>query len=119
MYKKGVVVLVMGALLTVILAACTIENGASASSGPAVHMGLANFLQSSITIKKGEAVNLIDDATSEHIIVNGSWVGSTPHNAKEAGAPTVQQVTMEMIMPPLVHSIPQVPFMCIVLFIKE
>jgi plastocyanin len=80
--------LVLCALLTVLLAACTISN-TLATGGPRVHMGPTNFLQSSITIQKGQRVTLIQDASDEHIITNGSWKGSAQLPAKEAGAPTV------------------------------
>jgi len=52
-------------------------------------MSGTNFTQSSITIHKGDMLNLVDDAASTHIITNGSWVGSTQKPAKESGAPSV------------------------------
>ena len=52
-------------------------------------MGGANFLESSITISKGQSINLIDDVAVLHIITNGTWNGSSQVLKAEAGAPTV------------------------------
>ena len=88
------------ALGSILLAACT-RPGSSpiASSTPegggggntTVQMGLATFLQSSITIPKGSMLTLVDTQAVPHIITNGSWVNGTAQAAKEAGAPTVNQ----------------------------
>jgi plastocyanin len=90
MYKKIAFATVLLGLLTMLLAACTIRDSAAAVAGPTVHMGGADFLQKSVTIKKGDSVNLVDDSTSPHTIVNGSWVGSEQKPAQEPGAPTVK-----------------------------
>ncbi len=89
------------AIGSILLAACT-RPGSSpiASSTPesgggggntTVQMGLANFLQSSITIPKGSMLTLVDTQAVPHIITNGSWVNGAAKPAKEAGAPTVNQ----------------------------
>ena len=54
-------------------------------------MGSVDFIQHEVTIHKGEMLNLIDDASSTHIITNGSWVNGVQEPAKEPGAPTVNQ----------------------------
>ena len=89
MYKKVLSGMVVFALLSVILAACTIRD-ASLAAGPAAHMGLSNFVKPTITIKKGDTLTLIDDAASPHIILNGYWQGSTQVKKSEPGAPTVK-----------------------------
>jgi plastocyanin len=89
MYKRILSGLVLFGAITVLLAACAIVDTSTMSTGPTVHMGGATFLQSSITIHKGDMLNLVDDSASPHIVVNGSWVGSTQKPAKESGAPTV------------------------------
>jgi len=90
MYKKVLLATVVFGLLTILFAACTIRDSAAALAGPTVHMGGADFLQKSVTLKKGESVNLVDDSSSPHIVVNGSWDGTTQKPAQEAGAPTVK-----------------------------
>lgn len=61
----------------------------ASSSGNTVHMGAANFIQSTITITKGSSLTLVDDVTIPHVIQNGSWDNGTAKPAKESGAPTV------------------------------
>ena len=92
MYKKLVFGLVLFGLLSVLLAACAIVDTSTLNANlPTADMGGASFLQSSVTIKKGDMLNLVDQAASTHIITNGSWVGSTQKPAKEPGAPSINQ----------------------------
>jgi len=90
MHKKMLIGLALFSLLTLSLAACGIKD-VSNGSGPSVHMGGTDFVQKSVTIHKGDMLNLINDAASTHIIVNGSWVNGTAKPAVEPGAPTVNQ----------------------------
>jgi len=89
MYKRILFGLVLFGTIAVLLGACAIVDTSTMASGPSVHMSGTNFTQSSITIHKGDMLNLVDDAASTHIITNGSWVGSTQKPAKENGAPSV------------------------------
>ncbi len=86
--KIGLGVIAFG-LITTLFAACKIIDTSTMSSGPAVHMGATNFLQSSITMKKGDPLRLIDNASDQHIITNGTWQGTTAKPGKEPGAPPV------------------------------
>ena|SRR5690349_810388 len=89
MYKKLLVGLVLLGILTTTIAACGIYDQSSVPTGPTVHMGGANFLQTSIKISKGQSIDLIDDVAVEHIIKNGTWKGSSMDLKAESGAPTV------------------------------
>ncbi|HZO71903.1 MAG TPA: plastocyanin/azurin family copper-binding protein [Ktedonobacteraceae bacterium] len=89
MYKKFLLVITSFALLTILFAACTIRDESTISSGPQVRMGASTFIDTTITIKKGESITLVDTSPATHIITNGTWDGSTQKAAKEAGAPTV------------------------------
>ncbi len=89
MYKKILVGLLLFGLLTVILASCAIYDEATVATGPEVHMSGASFVKSSITVKKGEMLTLVDDVPVQHIIKNGTWNGNTPQPKTESGAPTV------------------------------
>nr|HET6903461.1 plastocyanin/azurin family copper-binding protein [Ktedonobacteraceae bacterium] len=89
MYKKLFIALTVFATMTVLLAACAIVDTSTLSTGPTVHMSGANFVQSSVTLKKGDKLNLVDDAASPHVIVNGSWINGTAKPSVESGAPTV------------------------------
>jgi len=88
-YKKILVGLVLFGILTTGIAACGIYDEANTPSGPTVHMGGAVFLQTSITISKGQSIDLIDDVAVEHIITNGTWKGTAPVLKAESGAPAV------------------------------
>ena len=89
MYKKIIFGLLSAALLTVLFAACTIRDASTLPSGPTVHMGGSQFLQTTITLKKGDKLTLVDDAAAPHVITNGKWDGATQKPALEPGAPRV------------------------------
>lgn len=89
MYKKVLAGLLLFGILTTMLAACAIYDESSASAGPTVHMGNANFLQSAITVSKGQSLTVVDDVGVEHILKNGMWQGGTQVLKSEPGAPTV------------------------------
>lgn len=88
MYKKIFVGVLVFGLLTAILAACSIRDQ-STTTIPEAHMSGASFVQSSVTINKGEMLNLVDDVPVQHIIKNGTWNGNTPQPNTESGAPTI------------------------------
>ncbi len=90
MVKKMLIGLIVCGLLSIVVAACGIID-VNTSALPTVHMGPTDFKQRSITIQKGDMLNLVDDASSTHIITNGSWVNGVATPAKESGAPTVNQ----------------------------
>ena len=76
------------AMLTIMITACTTSS--SGHSPNTVHMGDADFDQSSITIKKGQSLTLADDSAAIHIIENGTWDSNgTQKSNKEHGAPLV------------------------------
>lgn len=91
MYKRIVVGLCLFGLLTVLLGACAIVDTANTANLPTVHMGGSTFIQTSITIHKGDMLNLVDDAASTHTIANGTWDGTTAKPGTENGAPTVNK----------------------------
>jgi plastocyanin len=88
MYKKIFISLLVLGLFTTILAACSIYDQSSISV-PEAHMTGATFTKSSVTIKKGDMLKLVDDASAQHIIKNGTWKGSTQEPKTESGAPSV------------------------------
>ena len=78
---------------TLLLIACSSTSSGS-TSGNQVHMNDTDFVQSSITIKKGERVTLVADTFVPHTIANGTWENGTPQPAKEPGAPVVDNVSI-------------------------
>lgn len=89
MHKKILVGFLLCSILTTLLAACAVYDEANVPKGPQAHMGGASFLESSVNVKKGEMLTLVDDSSAQHIIKNGTWKGNTPVQKSEPGAPTV------------------------------
>jgi len=88
MYKKLIFGMIAFALVTVLFAACSIKEAAT-SSGINAKMGASNFIDTKVTLKKGQSVTLVDEVASLHTITNGQWVGSQAKAAVEPGAPQV------------------------------
>jgi plastocyanin len=88
MMKNLSVILGLCCIIAVLLTACGGSNGPNP-----VHMSGNKFDQSSITIKKGESITLInDDLLGSHTIANGTWANGTAQPGREAGAPAVNNV---------------------------
>jgi hypothetical protein len=85
------IVLIAGSLLALLVTACSIQE-ANPVVTPTVHMGALGFIQNSITLHKGEMLDLVDDTVSPHQIENGSWAASVAKPAMEPEAPRVNQV---------------------------
>ena len=81
-----------GVVMALILVACSATSTDTSSAPNQVHMNATNFVQSSITIKKGESITLIDDAQDSHIIANGKWENGTAKTQDESGAPQVEDL---------------------------
>lgn len=92
MLKKLFVIPAICCLITLLLVAC----GTTSSSAPAghneVHMTANTFAQTSITLKKGESITLVDDTFVPHTIKNGTWENNVAKAAREPGAPEVNDV---------------------------
>ena len=79
-------------VMALILVACSTTIATTSSAPNQVHMNAMNFVQSSITIKKGESITLIDDAQDSHIIANGTWENGTAKPQNESSAPQVENL---------------------------
>jgi plastocyanin len=89
--KKIVGIFALLALLTLFAAACS--GGVAGTTGNTIGLTNDNFAQSSITIKKGESITLVNQSSTVHIIANGSWInGNTPDPKLEPGAPVVNNM---------------------------
>jgi plastocyanin len=85
MLKNLSTILGLYCIIALLLTACGASNGPNP-----VHMSGNKFVQSSITIKKGESITLInDDLFGSHTIANGNWNNGTAQPARETGAPVV------------------------------
>lgn len=98
--KKFASLLILLSLAVVFLTACDSSttgcgsNTSGSSNTSAVAMCTTTFAQSTITIHKGQSLTLVNDAADQHTIANGSWQNNVAQSAKEAGAPTINNVTI-------------------------
>jgi|SRR5581483_12104782 len=95
--KKMFLLFVALGFILVFVAACGSSTSASGpgsgnSNTTTVHMGMQSFLQSSVTIKKGDSLKLVNDASDTHIISSGQWVNGSPKPETESGAPQVSNL---------------------------
>jgi plastocyanin len=93
--KKLLLIFVVLSHVTLLIVACSgtpTNTSSSTANGVAVHMSDSNFVHPSITIKKGQNLDLIDDTAVIHIVTNGSWNNDNPLPGVEPGAPTVNDV---------------------------
>jgi len=88
--------LVIGASFIGILARpVALASGVTYTNGvPTIHLSAGGFDVSSATIAKGSKLLLIDDTTSQHVLVNGSWQNNTPLLKREAGAPLIKNLSL-------------------------
>lgn len=99
--KKFALLSVLVSLAAALLTACSgsagscgssSSSGSSSGSTPTVHMCGNNFVQSSITISKGQSLTLVDDSSTGHSIANGSWVNGSAQPKQEPGALAVNNL---------------------------
>jgi len=90
--KNLFALLVLGGAITFLLVACATTSADTSSTPNQVHMNTTDFVSSSITIKKGERITLIDDTLTPHIIANGIWENGTAKPTREPGVPEVKDV---------------------------
>lgn len=60
-------------LLAVLFSACRIVDASTLPKNPKVLMGASQFITTSITVKKGESIDLVDTVSNPHIIANGFY----------------------------------------------
>jgi len=91
MFKNLFAALGLICIIIVLLAAC----GSGSNGSNSVYMSGSRFLRSSITIKKGESITLVnDDLVGSHVVANGTWVNNTARPVMEAGAPSADNVNI-------------------------
>jgi plastocyanin len=100
--KKVVSIFLLCCTLALILVACgntdpgdaggSRNSSPDGGSGNTAHMNNMDFLQSSITIHKGENITLVADTFAPHRIANGTWQNGEAKPAKEPGAPEIDGV---------------------------
>ncbi len=82
-------------LITLLAAGCggastaASSHSANSSGITDAHLSASDFVQSHITLHKGDHLRLIDDVAGIHIVLNGTWDGTIIKSGAEAGAPLV------------------------------
>ncbi len=91
---SGMIGMLVGAVLIAALSQPTASAATATTVGgqPAVHMGISNFTQSTVTIAKGSKLVLVDDGTFHHNLSLGSWQNGQPLTEQQAGAPPVNNL---------------------------
>ena len=89
----GMFGLLLGSLLIAAIgqpgsAAATIDT----SGNGVVHMGVANFEQPTMTISKGKKLELVNDASSSHILSTGYWTKGHQVVRHQANEPVINNV---------------------------
>jgi plastocyanin len=62
---------------------------------PTVHVGAGGFVQSSVTLSKGQDLLLVSDSSVQHDLVLGEWQSGQPVTESEPGAPTVNNLVLQ------------------------
>ncbi len=95
-FLTGFTGIVIGMLIIAALAAANpaASSASSTTNGvPTVHLAASNFAQNVVLISKGDKLLIVDDASVEHILQNGTWTASdTARPLTEPGAPVVHNV---------------------------
>ena len=89
MQKKLLFGLLGFALLTILFTSCRVVDASTLPKNPKVQMGQSNFLTPTVSISKGQSLDLVDTVSSNHVILNGRWNGSKQEPKKEPSAPDV------------------------------
>jgi plastocyanin len=105
--KKMISLLALLTAFTLLLAACgssttstgsnsnTNSTGSNASNQTVtVNTTSNNFAQPSVTLKKGDTLELVNQASDIHLISLGQWVNGQAKPENEPGAPSVQNVEL-------------------------
>jgi plastocyanin len=61
---------------------------------PTVHVGAGGFVQSSVTLSKGQDLLLVSDSSVQHDLVLGQWQSGQPVTESEPGAPAVNNMIL-------------------------
>ncbi|HEY4036373.1 MAG TPA: hypothetical protein VGL94_20640 [Ktedonobacteraceae bacterium] len=63
-------------LLTILFSACRIVDASTLPKNPKALMGTSQFITTSIAVKKGESLDLVDTVSNTHVISNGLYDAS-------------------------------------------
>jgi plastocyanin len=65
-------------------------------------MTATQFVQTSITLHKGENLILVNDSSAPHSIANGTWKNGTAQTVQEPGVPQINRVAITSNSPVII-----------------
>src|SRR5271157_3132257 len=75
--KKKLLFSLLGCmLLTILVSACRIVDTSLLPKNPKALMGQALFINTEVTVKKGQSLDLVDTVSNSHVIANGYYDAS-------------------------------------------
>lgn len=79
-----------------LVAACSVtgSNGGTSTNTVTVTTNSTNFTQPSVTLKKGQMLQVTNNASDMHMLSLGSWQNGVAHPEQEAGAPSVNNLQL-------------------------
>ncbi|HEY4384051.1 MAG TPA: plastocyanin/azurin family copper-binding protein [Ktedonobacteraceae bacterium] len=87
--KNFLITLLLLSALSTVLFACGGNGG-----NVAIHTSAMSFAQSSVTLKSGQSLVLINDASDTHMIDLGTWQKGVAQNEQEPGAPQIDNAQL-------------------------
>jgi plastocyanin len=60
-------------LLTILFPACRIIDASTLPKNPKAPMGVALFITTDVTVKKGESLDIVNTVSNPHVIANGFY----------------------------------------------
>ncbi len=77
-------------LLTILLSACRIVDASTIPKNPKALMGAALFINTEVTVKKGQSLDMVDTVSNTHVIANGFYdAGGKVDKPSEPDAPQI------------------------------
>jgi plastocyanin len=94
--KKWLLMLIALLPVAVLVAACGVSGstGSSSSNMVTVTTNATNFTQPSVTLKKGQTLQVTNNASDMHMLSLGRWQSGVARPEQEAGAPSVSNLQL-------------------------
>src|SRR6266704_669602 len=89
--KRWILIAILS--IAAVVAACGSTSGGSANT-VTVFTNSTNFTQSSVTLKKGQTLQVTNNASDIHMLSLGRWQNGVAQPEQEAGAPSVSNLQL-------------------------
>lgn len=94
--KRWSLMLIAILTIAILVAACgmTGSNGSANENMVTVFTNATNFTQSSVTLKKGQTLQVTNNASNIHMLSLGRWQNGVAQPEQEAGAPSMSNLQL-------------------------